>query len=115
MINVPAVRRSPSNDEIDFTIEYLLLAGIKNHPEIRNTDVFFIWALPNADIEPKSHLGQCVCHALTNLKQDKAGHLAYILSMSVVQSFDQAVQDHTKDTSAGNATIEGDKSKWTTT
>eukprot|EP00972_Heterocapsa_arctica_P112468 16431952-Heterocapsa_arctica.AAC.1 len=34
--------------------------------------------------------------------------------MSVVQSFYQTVQDHTKETSTGNVTT-GDKSKWSTT
>eukprot|EP00972_Heterocapsa_arctica_P087110 12842519-Heterocapsa_arctica.AAC.1 len=74
-------------------------------------DVFFVWALSTAPIEPRSYLGQCVCQALVNLKEDKAGHLSYILAMSVVQSFDQTVQDRTTETSTGNQTTAGDKSQ----
>eukprot|EP00972_Heterocapsa_arctica_P022627 3330798-Heterocapsa_arctica.AAC.1 len=112
----PPERLSPSSDEIEKkTAEYFRSAGIEQHAQARNRDAFFIWALTNAKIQPKSYLGQCVCRALANLKQDKAGHLAYILSMYVVQSFDQTVQDHTIETSTGNSTTAGDKSKWSTT
>eukprot|EP00972_Heterocapsa_arctica_P076634 11305071-Heterocapsa_arctica.AAC.1 len=35
--------------------------------------------------------------------------------MSVVQSFDQTVQDHTKENTSGSQTTASDKSKWSTT
>eukprot|EP00972_Heterocapsa_arctica_P023904 3521138-Heterocapsa_arctica.AAC.1 len=35
--------------------------------------------------------------------------------MSVVQSFDQTIQDHTTETTTGNKTISGNKSRWSTT
>eukprot|EP00972_Heterocapsa_arctica_P000636 92456-Heterocapsa_arctica.AAC.1 len=35
--------------------------------------------------------------------------------MSVVQSFDQTIQDHTSETTTGHTTTAGDKSRWSTT
>eukprot|EP00972_Heterocapsa_arctica_P043705 6451789-Heterocapsa_arctica.AAC.1 len=59
-------------------------------------DVLFVWTLI-----PQDHVAKCVCHALVDLNEDHAGHLAYILAMSVVQYLNQTVQDRTAKCGSG--------------
>eukprot|EP00972_Heterocapsa_arctica_P111775 16428033-Heterocapsa_arctica.AAC.1 len=97
------VRLAPSEEELLATRSYLSLAGIGDQWHVRNMDIFFVWAISTAQIKPQSHLGQCVCQALVNLKEDSCA------------SFLHTRHDHTTETTTGNQTTAGSKSKWSTT